>query len=612
MSRSVPPANRPAQAATTGAAAEPATGPSPSHAATNDPGAVVSSPRSDPSPRSDASTGTGVPAGPQQTDPAAPSAEPSPVLRAEDGEPDDELEPPTPGALSAAVPTAATSGAPEQEPAPVGDSGPRAEDATAGSVPGEHSDAAPEPAAESATAAPGEAGAEVTEVADSASDAPSDQAPVAESSDSSAEGPGDRDAGAEGPGDRDASVEGPSDRSPDDQARGDRAPGDRARGVGPGDPVATATEPVSARDAAPDDSTVPMAAAPAPEDDDGTAGDTLVLAGTGTGTGTDEPAPVAEPDAGRDPIRVHLIWEAVLALVLTGVVVAALGFIPEVRDLDFFAGVLRTAAVIGAVAVAFSLSVRGAVPNLAVVPLFLLGAGTYFSMAGTVGPTEAVLRSVGVTAALGLLLGALTVGLRVASWAASIAVALLATGLAVAARPGAVTAEGPNLSSAGPLLFAGVAAVSVLGGLLCLIPAVRRTVGVYRGDATARTGPLASIVPVLVLVVSSAIAGAAGLLLLFTGEPAATPLTATVWLPLAAVLIGGASIHGRRVGVTGTMLGVLLLVTLHHVWQVSDLLEGPTGAGAVLALAGLAAIVGLIATPLVESAGRRAEVGSSA
>jgi ribose/xylose/arabinose/galactoside ABC-type transport system permease subunit len=77
--------------------------------------------------------------------------------------------------------------------------------------------------------------------------------------------------------------------------------------------------------------------------------------------------------------------------------------------------------------------------------------------------------------------------------------------------------------------------------------------------------------------------------------------------PLAAVLLGGASMYGRRVGIAGTVLGVLVLVTVRELWLLSGLGSGYAGYGGAMALAGIAAIVGLLATPLVEWAGRRAE-----
>jgi ribose transport system permease protein len=388
----------------------------------------------------------------------------------------------------------------------------------------------------------------------------------------------------------------------------DGAPGDQAASADHDQsavPVAATPPPVvteddRAEDDRSDDDAAALAHADEPEIEAAAPGDTRPVVETG----------VVAP---RDPVRIHLIWEAVLALLLAGGLGIAFVLIPEVRSLDFFRDLLRTAGVLGAVAIAFSLSLRGAVPNLAVVPLAALGAATYanVTVAGA-GTTEAVLRAVGLAAALGLLMGALVVGLRVASWAASAAVALLSTGLAVAVLPDEFV-SGPDLSSAGPLIFAGVAALSIGTGLLCLIPAVRRTLGAYRDEVgSPRPGASANVVAVVVLVVSSAVAGVAGVLPLLGGEPPAAALTAEVWLPLAAVFLGGASVHGRRVGVTGTVLAVLVLSSVNHIWLTSGIQTGPIGAGAVLAIAGIAATIGLLATPLVEWAGRRAEVTPSA
>jgi ribose/xylose/arabinose/galactoside ABC-type transport system permease subunit len=284
-----------------------------------------------------------------------------------------------------------------------------------------------------------------------------------------------------------------------------------------------------------------------------------------------------------------------------------------VRSFAVFRDLLGAAALTGVVAMAFSLSLRGAVPNLAVVPLAALAGGLFAATAGQAGVIGGAARALAVTAAVGLVMGALVVGFRVPAWAASVAAALLATGLAILVTPvaGAVT-SGPDLTGADLPLFGAFAAVSVTAGLLCLIPAVRRTLGAYRrDDGAARRGVLPSVVAVLVLVLSSVVAGAGGLLVVFSTHAVSIGSAAELWLPLAAVLVGGASVLGRRVGVTGTVLGVLLLTALQQFWVLSGLRPGPSGAGAVLALAGVAAIVGLLATPLVEWAGRRAEARMS-
>jgi ribose/xylose/arabinose/galactoside ABC-type transport system permease subunit len=274
-----------------------------------------------------------------------------------------------------------------------------------------------------------------------------------------------------------------------------------------------------------------------------------------------------------------------------------------VRSTSFFAHVLGAAAPVGVLAMAFSLSLRGAVPNLAVVPLGALAGAMYAATLGDVGTTGAGLRALAVAAVLGLLIGVLAVGLRLPSWAASVAVGLLATGLAVSVAPeeGLVSAV-PPFATGRVREFAVFAVVSIGAGLLCLVPRVRRTLGAYRDDPGVRAG----VVAVLVLVASSVVAGVGGLLLVFGSGSSSPGIALELWLPLAAVVLGGASLYGRRVGVTGTVLGVLLLIAVREVWLASDAEPAVTGAGVVLALAGIGGIVGLLATPLVEWSGRRA------
>jgi hypothetical protein len=56
---------------------------------------------------------------------------------------------------------------------------------------------------------------------------------------------------------------------------------------------------------------------------------------------------------------------------------------------------------------------------------------------------------------------------------------------------------------------------------------------------------------------------------------------------------------------------VLILVTAQHLWLLSGVGAQYTTYGGTYALAGVAAIAGLLATPLVEWAGRRAEARST-
>ncbi|HEV7823329.1 MAG TPA: hypothetical protein VGP02_00310 [Mycobacteriales bacterium] len=324
-----------------------------------------------------------------------------------------------------------------------------------------------------------------------------------------------------------------------------------------------------------------------------------------TGSADEPTAPVRS----RDPVLVHFVWEAALAGLLVVLAVCSLVLLPAVRSTSFFVDILGAAAPIGVLAMAFSLSLRGAVPNLAVVPLGALAGAMYTATVEDVGTTGAVLRALVLTAVLGLLIGALVVGLRVPSWAGSVAVGLLATGLALSVAPesGLVSAI-PEFATGKLRAFAVFAVVSIAGGLLCLVPAVRRTLGAYREEDG---GVLAGVMAVLVLVVSSVVAGVGGLLLVFGSGSSSPGLALELWLPLTAVVLGGASLYGRRVGVAGTVLGVLLLTAVRDVWLASDVEPAVTGAGVVLALAGIGGILGLLATPLVEWSGRRAEVRES-
>jgi ribose/xylose/arabinose/galactoside ABC-type transport system permease subunit len=336
---------------------------------------------------------------------------------------------------------------------------------------------------------------------------------------------------------------------------------------------------------------------------------------------TETDAPIEEPPVHpvtgeplrppRDAVLVHLVWEGLLLVLLIGLVVAGLVLFPAFRSVDAARRVLGAAAFTGIPAMAFSFSLRGAVPNLAVVPLGVLGGSVFAAAVADHGLASGVAQALALSGIVGLVLGALVVGLRVPAWAASIAAGLLAAGLAlsIAVGPVADVTRVPAFATDEFVLFAVFALLSIGTGVLCLVPAVRRTLGAYRQDVVwGRRGLVAGFVALGVLIVSSAVAGVGGVLFVLQTHIAGTGTRPPDLLfPLAAVLLGGASVYGRRVGVAGTVLGVLLLVTIRELWLLSGLGSDYAGSGGVLALAGIAAIVGLLATPLVEWAGRRAE-----
>jgi ribose/xylose/arabinose/galactoside ABC-type transport system permease subunit len=306
---------------------------------------------------------------------------------------------------------------------------------------------------------------------------------------------------------------------------------------------------------------------------------------------------------------VHVVWEVLLLLGLVAAVTAAFVGLPDFRSAQSVESVLRIVTATGVVAMAFSLSLRAAVPNLAVTPLAALSAAVFAAAAPHVGVAAGVLQGLGAAAAVGLVLAVLVTALRVPAWAAGVAAGLLAGGIAIAVSPAARAVEGtPHLGSWTYGAAGSFVVLSIGAGLLCLVPGVRRTVGAYRDGQ----GLAAGLIAAAALVVSSVVAAVGGLVLVFlSGGVVDSPVGIDLWLPLAAVFVGGASAYGRRVGIAGTVLGVLLLVTVRQVWFTIGAAGDIDPFGVALALAGVAAVVGLLATPLVEWAGRRAEARAS-
>jgi ribose/xylose/arabinose/galactoside ABC-type transport system permease subunit len=105
---------------------------------------------------------------------------------------------------------------------------------------------------------------------------------------------------------------------------------------------------------------------------------------------------------------------------------------------------------------------------------------------------------------------------------------------------------------------------------------------------------------ILALGVSSLFAGLGGVLYYAHQAGVQTASTPVQFGPLviAAVLLGGTSVHGRRGGVAGTALAVCLLVLLMYYVQLRH-----WEVWWVYVLAGTAALVGLAVSRLVEGLG---------
>ena|GEM_PF-4783138 len=314
------------------------------------------------------------------------------------------------------------------------------------------------------------------------------------------------------------------------------------------------------------------------------------------GTYPPEPPVAAPPVAGsghhhyprhetvRDRVWPHLVWELLLA---AGVAALFLVFREQGSpgfEPDDYKPVWWWASMLGLLTMGFSLSLRVGVPNLAVGPIFFGGAVLasmiYREQDWSVWSSVAV--AVTVAAVAGLLLGTIVVVLHVPAWVASLGAGLAVLAWTLSAtstksRLASVPNDGPNLFPYWEWIFLGIAAVSVLGGTIGSIWAVRSSWAVRtKTNPATRPGTVGVLASLVGMALSSAMAAGAGSLL-WIGFKARDEASSTVpefaasdslaaggliVLVLATVLLGGVSAFGRRGGFFGTMLATLAMVLL--------------------------------------------------
>lgn len=281
------------------------------------------------------------------------------------------------------------------------------------------------------------------------------------------------------------------------------------------------------------------------------------------GPGAPGPGDGTPAEPGRDRPVVHLVWEGFLGLVAV-VLVAVLMATEPSRALT---SVLQQAGAVGLVAVGLSLSFRTGTPNLAVGALagFAAGLAAYLSL--TNGWSVAVAMTAGVGAALviGIVLGVLIAALSVPAWAVTLggAAAIDAGFIGITdgrGRFAPITADYPTGTWFGLFLL-----VSIGGGALWLLSAVRQRLSATRRPGEpGRWGGLRPGIGALVgLAGSSFLAGLGGVVQLSAvriADPAAGQFF--VLLALAAVLLGGTSVFGRRAGVTGTASAIMIILVV--------------------------------------------------
>jgi ribose/xylose/arabinose/galactoside ABC-type transport system permease subunit len=331
---------------------------------------------------------------------------------------------------------------------------------------------------------------------------------------------------------------------------------------------------------------------------------TVTIAGRGPNLSYvfDDPA---EGEPGRDRMLVHGLWELLLALGL-----AAGGYLLYHEQPDAFSGnglrqLLLGVTVLGLLGAASAVALRAAAPNLAVGAV-AVAAALFFGHNSDGGLSVALLTVIGLCAVIGLVQGLVTVGLQVPGWAASAGVALVL--LAWSERRGQVSLVDVYDPAVHTFIWlGGFIGVSVLAGIAGLIPAVRRAVGRFRpvADPARRRGLVAALITLAAIIVSSVLAGLAGVLAVAgtsganTGEPVLTAFALTA-LALGAALLGGTSAFGRRGGIFGTVLAAGLVAVAAEYSEATERTWSP------FLVAAVAIGLGLAVTRLVERYGRPA------
>jgi ribose/xylose/arabinose/galactoside ABC-type transport system permease subunit len=308
----------------------------------------------------------------------------------------------------------------------------------------------------------------------------------------------------------------------------------------------------------------------------------------------------AHGEPGRDRIAVHVAWEVVLLIAAGG-----LAFLLYRENAAALRGaaldaLLVSAAALGLLAVGASLALRAGVPNLALGPV-AVAAGLHFAEQGDRGVVTAAGEAAVAAAILGALMAVLVVGFHVPGWAGTLAGTLVAI-VFIQQRLAPVNLQGEwDPTEYALYLFGGVAALSVLGGLIGTIKPVRRAVGRFRpvGDPAVRRGAMAGVLTAGTLILSTAFAAVAGILVAASADAPVVPATGLEWTGLAigAALLGGTSGFGRRGGILGTLLAVVL-VSIFLVYEDEmgwDISKFAVAAGVVAA--------GLVVTRLVETYG---------
>lgn len=310
----------------------------------------------------------------------------------------------------------------------------------------------------------------------------------------------------------------------------------------------------------------------------------------------------------RDTLRAHIGWEIILLLGVVAVgALLVMGHRSAVSG-DNLHDLLVFTAAIGLLGTAAAISLRAGAANLALGPV--AAASGYFLVTHS---DRGLTAAAGVTLLLalggGAVIGLLVAALHVPGWAAS-----LAGGLAVAGwlgtHSGSVKVDVSYDPKAQALYwFAAFAGTSILAGLLGTVRPIRTSLGRNRPttDPALRRGGPAAFVAFAAVVVSTVLASVSGMALAMRAtEVTTSDGFALTGLAIGAALLGGASVFGRRGGVFGTLLAVLLIALAIRYGELTNRHLS------MLTIAAGAVAIGLVVSRVVETLGNSSDEADDA
>jgi ribose/xylose/arabinose/galactoside ABC-type transport system permease subunit len=297
--------------------------------------------------------------------------------------------------------------------------------------------------------------------------------------------------------------------------------------------------------------------------------------------------PASEPPEGRDRISVHLIWEAVLALLAVGLLIGTAGM---TRGQNITSA-LNQAGYLGLIATGLAFSLRTRSPNLAIgtITVFTSTLSAHLITDHEWGKPAAFFVAILLATLIGFVLGVLVAVLSVPAWAATLVAVAVIQAVTLSFFSNSTTLILVRFDGRYPtaLWYGLFVVISVGGGALWLLPAIRRPLSTGRrsGDPAEYGGLRTGLGAIAGLTGSSFLAGLAAIPLLMrlqAADPNGASMTTTAFV---AVLFGGVSVFGRRAGVFGTLLAVTIVTLIQTLIAFND---APFWVGAlVLGIVGL-------------------------